>query len=167
MCKGGIVVNQALRKPGASRAARSLQLSSNRVLRPKPSLSGACLCDGEPGSGPVAVELGVSMFLLRSAFWLGLAVLALPPAEDGAPAPRVTLFETAHAVRTLLHDVTGLCGREPEACATSRDALGLLAAKLETGAGLASRALGEDEPVDHGTLTEADLAIAFAGPASL
>ncbi len=103
------------------------------------------------------------MFVLRSLFWLSTVVLLLPPSEDGRePAPRVNLLHTAYAARVLMQDVTGVCERNPEACAASRQALVLLTRKLETGAGIvaASVQAGQryaDPNVDHGTLTEADL----------
>jgi hypothetical protein len=102
------------------------------------------------------------MFILRSLFWLSTLVLLLPPSEDGRePAPRVSLLHTAYAARVLLQDVTGVCERNPEACAASRQALVLLTRKLETGAGIVAAGVkagqGSAADVDHGTLTDADL----------
>ena len=103
------------------------------------------------------------MFLLRSLFWLSTVVVLLPPAQDGRePAPRVNLLHTAYAARVLLQDMSGVCQRNPDACAASRQALVLLTRKLETGAGIvvASVKAGQTmttPAVDHGTLTEADL----------
>jgi hypothetical protein len=108
------------------------------------------------------------MFILRSLFWLSTVVLLLPPSEDGRePAPRVNLIHTAYAARVLLQDVTGVCERNPEACAASREAMVLLTRKLETGAGIvvASVKAGQETSaanVDHGTLTEADLEAVWA-----
>jgi hypothetical protein len=103
------------------------------------------------------------MFILRSLFWLSTIVVLLPPSQDGRePAPRVSLLHTAYAARVLLQDVTGVCDRNPEACAASRQAMELLTRKLETGAGIvvAGVKAGQrptDPDIDHGTLTEADL----------
>ena len=107
------------------------------------------------------------MFILRSLFWLSTLVLLLPPSEDGRePAPRVNILHTAYAVRVIMQDVTGVCERNPEACAASRDALALLTRKLETGAGIvtASVKAGQefsspsvDPDADRGTLTAKDL----------
>jgi len=106
------------------------------------------------------------MFLLRSLFWLSTVVVLLPASPDGKePPPRVSLLHTAYAARIILQDMTGVCERNPDACATSREALTLLGRKLETGAGIvvagvrAGQNLDDraDSQIDHGTLTESDL----------
>jgi hypothetical protein len=105
------------------------------------------------------------MFILRSLFWLSTIVILLPASPDGSePAPRVNLLHTAYAVRAIMQDVTGVCERNPDACAASRQALALLAQKLETGADIVTAGVkaGEDfqfadSNADHGTLTAADL----------
>ena len=108
------------------------------------------------------------MFILRSLFWLSTVVLLLPPSQDGhEPAPRVSLLHTVYAARVLLQDVTGVCERNPDACAASRQALVLFTRKLETGAGIvvAGMKVGQGSPdptIDHGTLTEADLQPSWA-----
>jgi hypothetical protein len=108
------------------------------------------------------------MFVLRSLLWLTTLTLLLPPSADGEPAPRVSIVESLYAGRTLLQDLTGVCERNPEACATSRETLALMAAKLETGAGIlsaglaASGALPEMPPGAHGTLMPEDLEPAWS-----
>jgi len=107
------------------------------------------------------------MFMLRSAFWLATVVMLLPPAEDGQPAPRVSLLHTAYAARILIQDVTGVCARHPDACAASRDAIVLVGRKIETGAGIVSAGIAAgqtltDPDADHGTLTSADLEPAWS-----
>ncbi len=104
------------------------------------------------------------VFILRSVFWLGTLTLLLPPA-GGEPAPRVSVLHTAYSARVLLEDVSGLCERNPDACAESREALSLLARKLETGAGIvsavAAHKAGLVDRASHGTLTASDLAPAW------
>jgi hypothetical protein len=103
------------------------------------------------------------MFLIRSLFWLMVVVLMLPPAGE-APAPRVGLYETALAARALVHDVAGLCERNEEACATSRDAADLFGRKLETGARMVGSAFGERSEAPQGSLTAADMAEPWSLP---
>lgn len=103
------------------------------------------------------------MFILRSLFWLTTVVVLLPPSQDGQePAPRVNLLHTAYAARAIVEDVTGVCQRNPDACAATQEALALLARKVETGAGIVTATVKAgrgvaDETSDHGTLTAADL----------
>ena len=108
------------------------------------------------------------MFIVRSVFWLTTLVVLLPPAADGDPPPRVSLMHAALATQVLIEDVTGVCERNPEACATSREALALLGRKLETGADIvvAGIAASRSEPpfaaADHGTLTSSDMQPAWS-----
>ena len=107
------------------------------------------------------------MFVLRSLFWLTGLVLLLPAAEDGTPSPRVNLLHAAYSARVLAEDMSGVCERNPEACAASREALILLSRKLETGAGLVAAGLAAGQSasvaaVDHGTLRSADLEPAWS-----
>ncbi len=102
------------------------------------------------------------MFVLRSLFWLTALVLLLPPSADGKPSPRINLLHAAYSARVLAQDVTGVCERNPEACAASRQALSVLTRKLETGAGIVAAGLAaghgvSDTRVNRGTLTSSDL----------
>ena len=100
------------------------------------------------------------MFILRSLFWLSTLVLLLPPAGT-EPPPRVSVLHAAYSARILLQDVTGVCERNPAACATSREALTLLTRKLETGAGIIAAGMA-DSAADHGTLRAEDLEPAWS-----
>ena len=102
------------------------------------------------------------MFVLRSLFWLGSLVLLLPPSTDGEhPAPRLSVLQAAYAARVLAQDLTGVCDRNPEACAASRAGLTLLTRKLETGVGIVSAGIDAGQaladPADYGTLRPEDL----------
>ena len=101
------------------------------------------------------------MFVLRSLFWLATLVLLLPP-SGAEPAPRVSMLHAAYSARILLQDLTGVCTRNPEACATSREALQLLTRKLETGAGIFASGVSAARAADHGTLRAEDLAPAWS-----
>ena len=106
------------------------------------------------------------MFVLRCLAWLTALVMLLPPSAEGEPAPRVSVIHAAYAAKVLMQDLTGVCERNPRACATSKEALALLAGKLETGAGIVSAGIAAgqalSEPADHGTLTPADLEPAWS-----
>jgi hypothetical protein len=103
------------------------------------------------------------MFFLRAAFWLSTLVLLLPPSQDGEPAPRLNVLHAAYAARILIQDVSGVCDRHPEACATSREALTHLSRKLATGAQIVSAGIAagqsgaRTEPELPGTLNPSDL----------
>ncbi len=105
------------------------------------------------------------MFVLRSLFWLSTLVILLPPSTEGEPPPRIGVLQAVYATRVLMQDMTGVCERNAEACATSREALVLLTRKLETGADIvaAGIAAGQaDAAADHGTLMAADLLPAWS-----
>lgn len=99
------------------------------------------------------------MFILRTIFWLGLVVLMLPPVSDGkTPPPRISLFETLSATRTLISDLAGLCSRNEAACAASRETIDLVAGKIRTGAGIAAAMVKTGQAgIDRGSLTGEDL----------
>jgi len=101
------------------------------------------------------------MFVLRSLFWLTTLLLLLPP-SGSEPAPRVSVLHTAYSARVLIQDLTGVCERNPEACATSREALALLSQKLETGAGIIAAGIAVGQAADRGTLKAEDLQPAWA-----
>lgn len=110
------------------------------------------------------------MFVLRSLFWLTTLVMLLPPSADGTqPAPRVSVLQAAYATRVLLQDMTGVCTRNPDACATSREALALFSRKVETGAGIVASGIAASQSEgglfgspDHGTLKPEDLQPAWS-----
>ena len=109
------------------------------------------------------------MFLLRSTFWLTTLLVLLPPAEHGGQAPRVNLLEAVYAARDIIQDITGVCERNPAACATSRAAAQAMTRKLETGANIVSASIAAGErwsrsEGDHGTLNPSDMEPAWWVP---
>ena len=113
------------------------------------------------------------MFLLRSAFWLGVVVVLVPPSTDVGEAPRVTVYHALVAARALVSDVGSVCERNPAACATGGAALTLMGQKAETTASIvaagwtASRSK-ETQPAgaERGTLEPADLQAPWSAPRS-
>ena len=105
------------------------------------------------------------MFVLRSLFWLATLVMLLPPSADGQhAAPRLSLLQAAYATRVLAQDVTGVCERNPEACAASREALAILKRKVDTGMGIVAAGIDAGQifaAADHGTLKREDLELAW------
>lgn len=101
------------------------------------------------------------MFLIRAAFWLTVVVLLLPadpPANEDTTS--VNAFQAIGAARDTVADVSGFCGRNPDACVTGSAVLDLIVRKARYGA----RKVGEyfestahrDAPDNDGTLTNDD-----------
>lgn len=109
------------------------------------------------------------MFFLRAVFWLSTLVLLLPPTQNGEPAPRINVLHAAYAARILIQDMSGVCDRNPDACATSREALAHLSRKLTTGAQIVSAGIAagqsgtRTEPELPGTLNPSDLEPEWGG----
>jgi hypothetical protein len=107
------------------------------------------------------------MFVLRSLFWLATLVMLLPASHEGELPPRVSLVQAAYAAKVLLQDVTGVCERHPEACATSREAMRVVGKKIGTGAEIVSSGIVVGQALyelhaDQGTLTANDLQPAWS-----
>ena len=98
-------------------------------------------------------------FLIKSAFWLSLVLLIIPLGggqEDGE-RPAVGPIETFFAARAVIDDVSGLCGRRPEACEVGRSALSTIGMRAKEGARLAYGVLDEHfgengEPIHTGSI---------------
>jgi hypothetical protein len=128
-------------------------------------------------------------FLLRLAFWLGLVLVLLPTGSAQRPATgEVHAADALSAASATVQDLRGFCAREPNACsvgselATSMGYRAQAGAKMlyeflsevlaprETGsvdAGTGASAAGKAAPLrdSQNTLTPADLAPAWHGPA--
>src|SRR5229473_3424351 len=102
------------------------------------------------------------MFLVRSAFWLSVVVLFLPNDPDNE-APRVTLFQALDAGPAAVSDMSQLCDRNPDVCATGGAALDVIVDKARHGLKMlgqhfskAPEAASKDLDL-RGTLTDADI----------
>lgn len=118
------------------------------------------------------------MFLIRTAFWLGVVIMLIPVEEDpaGQVAPVrmdvVGALEAAGAAQVAIADLGGFCERNPSACDIGERLATTFALKARTGARLVTEFIddklaGADAPaaVGHGTLTPADLEPEWRGPA--
>ena len=75
-------------------------------------------------------------FLLRVAFWLGI-VLVLLPSGDYRPktqAPQIGAADAVSAASAAVSDLSGFCGRQPEACAVGGQAAIALGQRAQAGA---------------------------------
>jgi hypothetical protein len=81
------------------------------------------------------------LFLIRTAFWLLILILLLP--TDGKQQSQV--YGTAQAT---VQDVAGFCDRNPETCATGKDAFDVLVSKAQFGAGVLMAFVKEQTGVD-------------------
>jgi hypothetical protein len=106
------------------------------------------------------------MFLIRTAFWLTILILLLPTDEG----QQNQVYGTASAA---VQDVASFCNRNPETCATGRDAFDVLVHKAQYGARMLMDFIkertgtGEDEDSLFGeTAAASDEADAAVEPAS-
>lgn len=68
-------------------------------------------------------------FVVRSAFWLSLVLLAIPfggTTEDGRS---IGPFEALGAARVAIGDMVGICDRQPGVCETGKVALHTIGAR--------------------------------------
>lgn len=95
-------------------------------------------------------------FLLRMAFWIGLALVVLPLGKTDRVAPVDTLgpAQAFYAVSEAVEDLSAICERKPGVCAIGRQAISFVGAQAREGARLAYEALDErfGEP-DRSVLT--------------
>ena len=106
------------------------------------------------------------MFLIRSVFWLGVVVMILPPASDGSPPPRVSLFESLSAAQIFAEDIAGTCERNPKACEIGSDTVTLVGKKVKTGIDIVGSIISSDRgSPSSGTLTDKDLLTEWAAEA--
>ncbi len=118
------------------------------------------------------------MFLIRTAFWLGVVIMLIPvddKAPDGPVAPGVETIgalEAAGAAQEAIADLGGFCERNPAACDVGNRIATTFALKARTGARIVTEFIddqlaGEQAPAaaGRGTLTPADLEPEWRGPA--
>ena len=126
------------------------------------------------------------MFLIRTAFWLSVAIVLLPtPPSPNAPESKVGATQAVSAATAAVSDMRGFCTRQPDACEVGSQALTAFGYKAQASAkwvyefltdklgpaqtGSAAAEPARVAPVDiepavRGTLTQADTAPAWRGP---
>jgi hypothetical protein len=131
-------------------------------------------------------------FLLRMAFWLGLVLVLLPigAAQRSRSGGEVSATEAISAASATVGDLRGFCERQPEACTVGSQVATAIGYRAQAGAKMLYEALSEAmapretgsvtngkngaksaleksnaERASQSTLTPADLAPAWRGPA--
>ena len=123
------------------------------------------------------------MFLLRTAFWMGLVLALLPTfgakqATAPVPAPGFGATEAVSAASATFADMIQFCNRQPDACAAGAQFASVFGQRAQAGAKMLyeigeklakADAGAEDVPtggvkLSQSTLTSADLALAWRGP---
>lgn len=119
-------------------------------------------------------------FLLRMAFWLSVVLILLPSGamQHGASANKVGASDAISAASATVGDLRGFCAREPNACTVGSQVATELGYKAQAGAKMLYQVLTETlgshqggsrnaaaEQTSQNTLTPADLAPAWRGPA--
>ena len=75
-------------------------------------------------------------FLIRVAFWLGI-VLVLLPSGDYRPKgqePKIGAADAVNAATAAVSDLSGFCGRQPDACEVGGQAAVALGQRAQAGA---------------------------------
>lgn len=82
-------------------------------------------------------------FLIRTAFWFSLVLLALPLGSTDENGRSVGPIEALSAAREAVSDMAGMCERKPDVCVTGRAALQTIGVRAREGARLAYEALDD------------------------
>ena len=137
-----------------------------------------------------AGDVRIMFFLLRLAFWLGVVLLLLPSggAQQNAATNSVSASQAISAASATVGDLRGFCARQPDACTIGSQVATTLGYRAQAGAkmlydvltdALAPQETGSthgdtakqaaenpaSDRVPQSTLTPADLAPAWRGPA--
>jgi hypothetical protein len=123
------------------------------------------------------------MFLLRTAFWIGVVLALLPtfgPKQSAPQAAGVAATEVVTAASATFADMIQFCNRQPDACAAGAQFASVVGQRAQAGAKMLYEIVGEkfaktdggadatgattrDANFSQSTLTSADLAPAWRG----
>jgi hypothetical protein len=95
----------------------------------------------------------VMFFLIRTAFWFSLVLLALPLGGTDENGRSVGPVEALAAAREAVSDVAGICERKPDVCVTGLAALQTIGVRAREGARIAYEALDEQYGEQDSTAT--------------
>jgi len=97
-------------------------------------------------------------FLIRSAFWFSLVLLALPLDTGESGQPSIGALQALSAARAAIGDVSAICERKPDVCETGKSAMHTVGLRAREAARIAYQMLDEhlDEPAS-GTAPPAGL----------
>jgi Family of unknown function (DUF5330) len=124
------------------------------------------------------------MFLLRTAFWIGVVLALLPtfgPKQSAPQAAGVGTTQAVTAASATFADMIQFCNRQPDACAAGAQFASAFGQRAQAGAKMLYEIVGDklakadgggdaaDAPtgavrLSQSTLTSADLAPAWRGP---
>jgi Family of unknown function (DUF5330) len=122
------------------------------------------------------------MFLLRTAFWIGVVLALLPtfgPKQSAPQAAGAGATEAVTVASATFADMIQFCNRQPDACAAGAQFASVFGQRAQAGAKMLYEIVGEklakadagaeDVPtggvkLSQSTLTSADLALAWRGP---
>lgn len=104
-------------------------------------------------------------FLIRTAFWLTLVLVLIPigSGEDTESTAEVNPVEAFVAAQATLSDLSGFCGRNPNACETGSNALVAIGSRARDGARMVYEFLDTSVRQDGTTHELAQMDIAASG----
>ena len=83
-------------------------------------------------------------FLIRSAFWFSLVLLALPLNTGTDGTPSVGAIQAFMAAREAIGDISAICERKPDVCETGKSAMHTVGIRAREAARIAYEMLDEN-----------------------
>jgi len=95
------------------------------------------------------------MFLIRTAFWLSVAIVLLPtPPSQNVPESKVGATQAVSAATAAVSDMRSFCTRQPDACEVGSQALTAFGYKAQASAKWVYEFLSAKLSPDHGAPAE-------------
>ncbi len=83
-------------------------------------------------------------FLIRTAFWFSLVLLALPLNTGSDGTPSVGAVQAFMAAREAIGDISAICERKPDVCETGKSAMHTVGIRAREAARIAYEVLDEN-----------------------